>query len=70
MFDPSTALFAFFTDEDKVSMAWGSKFAGLSDLEKLEVLDHATALLMEKTSSIIVSLEVQRTSQAGQQKIQ
>lgn len=70
MSDPSNALFAFCNNEDKVSVVWNSRFARLSDLEKLKILDYATAMLMEKTSSIIISLEVQRTSQAGQRKIQ
>lgn len=69
--DPTRALFAFFEDKDRnVSFVWGRRFADLSDIEKLEVLNLAIEMLMEKQSDIIISLEVQRTSAAGQQKIQ
>lgn len=70
MTDPSTALFAFFTDDNAVSMVHGSKFANLSNHDKLKVLNLATDLIMEQVSLVVTSLEVQRTSQAGHRLVQ
>lgn len=63
-------VFSIYRDGDSVAVEFQSSFAGLSDYKKLETLNAAVELLMEKTSSVIVSLEVQRTAQAGHRKIQ
>jgi hypothetical protein len=70
MSDPSNALFAFFTEDNAVSMVYGSLFAGLSDHDKLKVLNLATDLILEQVSLVVTSLEVQRTSQAGHRLVQ
>ena len=61
---------SIYRDDDSVAIEFLSGFAEMSDYKKLETLNTAIELLMDKSGIIITSLEVQRTSQAGQQKLQ
>ena len=63
-------VFSIYRDGQSVAVEFLSGFADMSDYQKLETLNAAVELLMEKTSSVIVSLEVQRTAQEGHRKIQ
>jgi len=61
---------SFYLDGSDVCVQFSGEFAEMSDLRKIEVLNTASELVMEKTSLVIISLEIQRTAQAGHLKVQ
>jgi len=61
----SSAMFALFRSGNKTSIKFSKEFANLPDFHKLQTLNAAVELLMEKTSSVIISLEVQKENALG-----
>lgn len=58
-------VFGFFLIDDKTVFRTSKEFANLPDLQKLQSLNAAMDLIMEQTSSIIISLEVQKENALG-----
>lgn len=60
-----TPIFGFFLDGDETVFRTTKEFANLSDYQKLVSLNAAMELIMQQTSSIIISLEVQKENALG-----
>lgn len=66
----SKPLVSIYRDGNTVAVGFTDLFSNLSDREKLETLNAAIELFMEKSGVIITSLEIQRTAQAGHRLVQ
>ena len=61
---------SFYLDGSQVCAEFHSQWAEMSDIRKLEVLNTVMELVIEKTSSVVTSLEIQRTAQSGHRLVQ
>lgn len=61
---------SFYLEGSDVVLQFSNEFAEMSDIRKVDVLNTAMDLIMEKTGLVITSLECQRTFQAGHSRVQ